>query len=123
VNLDFANLLNCNFGESMLKNASMRQARISKSSFVGANLISADLFKVIAKDCNFSKSRLARADMREGDFENSNFNEASLYEANLERANLQFCTLTNTDLNRAHITGLRGSVANGPLNSVPVQQI
>jgi uncharacterized protein YjbI with pentapeptide repeats len=112
--------MNCNFSEAMLKNVSMRQARISKSMFLGANLISADLFKVIAKDCNFSKARLARADMREGDFENSNFNEATLFEANLERANLQFCTLTNTDLNRANITGLRGSVANGPLNTLAV---
>jgi len=79
-------------------------------------MISADLFKVIAKDCVFTKARLQKADMREGDFENSNFNDASLFEANLERANLQFCTLTNTDLNRANITGLRGGVGNGPLN-------
>ena len=71
-----------------MKNVSMKQARVSKSTFIGTNMVSANLFKIIAKDCNFSRARLGRADMREGDFENSNFNDASLFEANLERANL-----------------------------------
>lgn len=83
---------------------------ISKSTFIGSNMISVDLMRTIAKDCNFGKARLVNADMREGDFENSNFNEASLFNANLERANLQFCTLTDTNIERANISNLRGGL-------------
>lgn len=91
-----------------MKNANFREANLSKSTFIGANIMSVDLMRVIAKDCNFQRARLSNADMREGDFENSNFNESTLYGANLERANLQFCTLTDANLERANITNLRG---------------
>jgi len=88
ISFENAHLMNCNFNDMVLKSANMRQAIVSKSTFIGTNLIGADLMRLVAKDCNFSKSRLQKADMREADFENSNFNEASLFEANLERANL-----------------------------------
>jgi uncharacterized protein YjbI with pentapeptide repeats len=62
----------------MLKSAVFREAHLSKSSFINANLIFADFLRVVAKDCNFTKARMTNADMREGDFENSAFNEAIL---------------------------------------------
>ena len=72
----------------MLKSANFREAIVTKSTFIGANLIFVDMLRVVAKDCNFTRARLSNADMREGDFENSQFNEAVMYNVNLDRANL-----------------------------------
>jgi uncharacterized protein YjbI with pentapeptide repeats len=57
----------------MLKSPNFREANLSKSTFIGANMIFVDLMRTVAKDCNFTRARLSNADMREGDFENSNF--------------------------------------------------
>jgi uncharacterized protein YjbI with pentapeptide repeats len=72
----------------MLKSANFREATISKSTFIGANLIFADMLRTIAKDCNFTRARLSNADMREGDYENAQFIETLMYNVNLDRANL-----------------------------------
>jgi uncharacterized protein YjbI with pentapeptide repeats len=91
----------------MLKSANFRESYISKSTFVGANMIFVDMMRVVAKDCNFARARLSNADMREGDFENSQFNETLLYNVNLDRANLHLAVMTDANLDRANISNLR----------------
>ncbi len=54
-----------------MKSANFREAQISKSTFIGANMIFVDMLRVVAKDCNFNRARMSNADLREGDFENS----------------------------------------------------
>ncbi len=73
-----ANLQNCNFNDAMLRSANFRDAHVTRSTFVGTNLMFADMLRIIAKDCSFVRARPSNADLREGDFENSNFNEASM---------------------------------------------
>ena len=102
----------------MLKSANFREALISKSTFIGANLIFADMLRVVAKDCNFTRARLSNADLREGDFENTQFNEALMYNVNLDRANLNQAVMTDANLERANVSNLRNPPDRMNINNV-----
>jgi uncharacterized protein YjbI with pentapeptide repeats len=102
----------------MMKSANFREAAISKSTFIGANLIFADMLRVVAKDCNFTRARLSNADLREGDFENSQFNEAILFNANLDRANLHQVVMTDANVERANFSNLRNPPER--INNLPI---
>ncbi len=97
----------------MLKSASFREANITKSTFIGANMIFLDLLRTVAKDCNFTRARMSNADMREGDFESSNFSEAILFNCNFDRASLHLCTMTDANMERANISNLRNPPERG----------
>jgi uncharacterized protein YjbI with pentapeptide repeats len=99
-----------------MRSANFREAHVSKSSFVGANLMYADMLRIVAKDCSFLRARLSNADLRDGDFENSNFNEAIMQCVNLERASLHLCTMTDANLERASISNLRSAPDRGNAN-------
>lgn len=116
VSFQSANLQNCNFNEALLRSANFRDAHVSKSTFIGTNMMYADMLRIVAKDCSFVRARLSNADLREGDFENSNFNEASMFSVNLERASLHLCTMTDANLERANISNLRSAPDRGNAN-------
>ena len=104
----------------MLKSANFRDSYLTKSTFVGANMIFIDLMRAVAKDCNFTRARLSNADMREGDFENSTFQEAILFNCNFDRANLNLCNITDANMERANLSNLRNPPERGFQNNAGV---
>ena len=80
-----------------MRNASFRQAILTKSTFVNAILLGADLMRASAKYCDFSKARLQNTDLRDADFERCIMQKVSLLHANINN---------QTSFTQAHIQDL-----------------
>ncbi len=80
---------------------SIGNAFVFKTSFVKANLESAQLVGASFPGCNFSKSNLRSANLQGGDFRRCNFKQADLRLSDLRGANLKGANLKNARLDGA----------------------
>lgn len=109
IDLQGADLTECNLRKADLQDALLCNAEIAKAILTEANLKNADMNLANLRETNLRKATLTRADLREADLREADLTKADLSAANLtgaivdakqlETANLQGATMPNGVVN------------------------
>jgi uncharacterized protein YjbI with pentapeptide repeats len=123
-----ANLTNANFNHAILKNIDLRNANITRTSWLNAKKLDwarvsdTILEQPTVRDLlvrgngsqksyvglNLRGANLIGADLAGANFKEANLSQATLIDANLEGANLTQTQAIGTDFTNAQMTGVRG---------------
>lgn len=107
-NFRSANLTNCIFDESWLKNAIFRNVIAEKCSFNNSVMNGADMRSSHWTNWEFKNAKMPGVDLRDSILDGSSLIDTNLIVANLEKASLHDWDITGANFDRANLKNIKG---------------